>query len=90
MAGFKRFLGQCDKMVAFVGPTCAQSLSTPALANLSRSHLLPADFTRLWCVYELATFTKMHGMHKTDAPGGKLVLLSLSWPSRSTPSRRRS
>ena len=22
VAGFKRFLGQCDKMVAFVGPSC--------------------------------------------------------------------
>ena len=44
-------------------------------------HPFRADFTRLWCVYELATFTKMHGMHKTDAPSGKLLLLSLSWPS---------
>ena len=55
------------------------------MAKLSPSRALPADFTRLWCVYELATFTKMHGMHKTDAPSGKLPLLSLSWPSSFSP-----
>ena len=32
-------------------------------------------------MYELASFTKTHGMHLTDAPSGKLLLLSLDWPS---------
>ena len=31
VAGFKRFLGQCDKMVAFVGPTCAPHALSPQL-----------------------------------------------------------
>ena len=41
----------------------------------------PGYFRRLWCVYELATFTHMHGMHLVDAPSGKMLLLSLDWPS---------
>ena len=49
-----------------------------------------ADFTRLWCVYELASFTKMHDMHKSDAPSGKLILLSLKWPSSLWPFKRAS
>ena len=53
----------------------------PPSFQLSPVCPLAADFTRLWCVYELATFTKMHGMHKSDAPSGTLLLLSLQWPS---------
>ena len=64
VAGFSRFLGQCDRMVAFI----------------SRDY-----FTRLWCVYELATFTRMHEMHEDDAPSDKLLLLSLDWPSSFSP-----
>ena len=67
VAGFKRFLGRCDKMVAFIGPSY---------------------FQRLWCVYELATFTKRHGMHKSDAPSGTLLLLSLDWPSSFWPCKQ--
>ena len=37
----------------------------------------PAYFSRLWCVYELATFCKMH----RNTLDEKLVLLSLDWPS---------
>jgi len=64
VAGFERFLGKCDRMIAFIGPTY---------------------FSRLWCVYELATFTRMHGMHEVDAPSGKLMLLLLDWPSSMYP-----
>jgi len=67
VAGFKRFLGQCDRMVAFISPSY---------------------FTRLWCVYELASFTKKHGMHESDSPSGKLLLLSLDWPSSFSPLKR--
>ena len=48
----------------------------------------PGYFKRLWCVYELATFTHMHGMHQVDAPSGKLMLLSLDWPSSLSPFKR--
>ena len=30
----------------------------------------------------------MHGMHKSDAPSGKLLLLSLDWPSSFWPFKR--
>lgn len=53
---FRRFLGLCDGMIAFVSPLY---------------------FRRLWCVYELATFCKMHRYTLDE----KLVLLSLDWPS---------
>ena len=39
----------------------------------------------LRCVYELAYFTHLHGMHKTNAPSGKMLLLSLDWPSSFSP-----
>lgn len=55
VAGFGRFLGQCEGMIAFVSETY---------------------FTRLWCVYELATFCKTH----EDVLDEKLLLLSLKWP----------
>jgi hypothetical protein len=48
----------------------------------------PGYFRRLWCVYELATFTHMHGMHQVDAPSGKMLLLSLDWPSSFSPFKR--
>ena len=57
----------------------------PLCTHLRASSLFLADCTRLWCVYELATFTHMHGMHKVDAPSGKLMLLSLKWPSSLSP-----
>ena len=41
----------------------------------------PSYFHRLWCVYELATFTHMHSMHLVDASSGKMLLLSLDWRS---------
>ena len=40
---------------------------------------------RTRCVYELATFTRMHRMHEPNAPRGRLLLLSLSWPSSLSP-----
>ena len=49
----------------------------------------PGYFRRLWCVYELATFTHMHGMHQVDAPSGKMLLLSLDWPSSFSPFKRK-
>ena len=39
-------------------------------------------------MYELAFFTHLHGMHKTDAPSSKLLLLSLDWPSSFSPCKR--
>jgi hypothetical protein len=48
----------------------------------------PGYFRRLWCVYELAYFTHLHGMHKTDAPSSKMLLLSLDWPSSFWPFKR--
>ena len=41
-------------------------------------------FSRLWCVYELATFCSMHKQELDD----KLLLLSLSWPSSLSPFKR--
>ena len=41
-------------------------------------------FSRLWCVYELATFCSMH---KGDLDE-KLLLLSLAWPSSLSPFKR--
>ena len=37
----------------------------------------PTYFSRLWCVYELATFCRMHKDHLD----GRLLLLSPTWPS---------
>lgn len=50
---FKRFLSQCDGMIAFVSHTY---------------------FSRLWCVYELAVFCKMH-----EDVEERLFILSLDW-----------
>jgi hypothetical protein len=40
------------------------------------------------CVYELAVFTRDNGMHLPGAASGKLLLLSLDWPSSLTPLKR--
>jgi len=53
---FKRFLDNCNGMVAFVSSTY---------------------FTRIWCVYELASFCKML---ESDMER-QLLLFSLDWPS---------
>ena len=37
----------------------------------------PTYFSRLWCVYELATFCNMHKGHLDE----RLLLLSPTWPS---------
>ena len=37
----------------------------------------PTYFSRLWCVYELATFCRMHKDHLDE----RLLLLSPTWPS---------
>ena len=37
----------------------------------------PTYFSRLWCVYELATFCNMHKDHLDE----RLLLLSPTWPS---------
>ena len=44
----------------------------------------PNYFERLWCVYELATFCKMH---RNDLQT-KLLLLSIHWPSSLYPFKR--
>jgi hypothetical protein len=41
----------------------------------------PADCTRLWCVYELATFCKEH----KDELSQRLLLLSISWAPLHSP-----
>jgi hypothetical protein len=69
-------------MVAFIGPACTlidwQQLSELRLQHLtSRLFDLLTDCTRLWCVYELATFSKYH---KHELPQ-RLLLLSISWAS---------
>ena len=56
----------------------------PALGPSQSSSLPP----RRRCVYELAYFTHYHGMHKTDAPSSKMLLLSLDWPSSFWPFKR--
>jgi hypothetical protein len=64
-ASFGRFLGCCDRMVAFVSTNY---------------------FSRLWCVYELASFCRLH----KDELSSRLLMLSLDWPSagrRSTTTR---
>ena len=40
------------------------------------------------CVYELAVFTRDNGMHLPGAASGKLLLLSLDWPSSLNPFKR--
>lgn len=41
----------------------------------------PTYFTRLWCVYELATFCNLHKGHLDE----RLLLLSPTWPSVFSP-----
>merc|ERR1719320_1302544 len=58
---FKRFLNNCDGMVAFVSKTY---------------------FSRIWCVYELASFCKILERDRNEKTNKKhLLLFSLEWPN---------
>ena len=45
---------------------------------------MPTAYRRLWCVYELATFCRMH----TADLSSRLLLLSIKWPSALSPFKR--
>ena len=43
-----------------------------------------ADFKRLWCVFELANFCKLHQLDEFPS-SDRLLLLSLTWPNPFNP-----
>lgn len=61
------------------------------LANSNRLLILftPDYLNRLWCVYELATYCKLHhtGADSNEGKQAQLVFLGLSWPSYLSASR---
>ena len=89
VSSFGVFLAQCDNMVAFASPmyfsrlwwapsrTCYTPASTrpPCPPALGARFPLTAPLCR--CVYELATFCRMHKDHLDQ----RLLLLSPTWPS---------
>ena len=79
-SSFGTFLAECDNMVAFVSPTYFTRLwwvrPSTHLA-LSRPQRQPRP-ARGRCVYELATFCRMHNDQFLDS---RLLLLSPEWPN---------
>ena len=80
-SSFGTFLADCDNMVAFVSPTYFTRLwwvrPSTHLA-LSRPQRQPRRPARGRCVYELATFCRMHN---DPSLYSRLLLLSPEWPS---------
>jgi hypothetical protein len=83
--GLRDVVLSSEKMVAFLGPNCA--CAWPPILRKQKPmpdhyalSLLCADCTRLWCIYELATFCKVHQEELSE----RLLLLSIDWaPSHS-------
>jgi hypothetical protein len=84
--GIDFFMLRCDRMVAFASKSCTRTVEkhqlphmpTPRARVLSLHHCplcALADFTRAWCIFELATWCHVH----RDNLDGKLFLASLDW-----------
>ena len=61
----------------------SQLAAFPSRSRISQARLPPPARS-----YEFAYFTHYHGMHKTDTPSSKMLLLSLDWPSSFWPFKR--
>ena len=55
------------------------------MREYSHVFVSPHYFSRLWCVYELATFCNDNKMHTDPAPEARLMLINLEWPGTLAP-----